>query len=27
VLGLGRTDGTGLVHPQRLFAWATSAQE
>lgn len=23
VLGLGRTDEAGLVHPQRLFAWAT----
>ena len=27
VLGLGRTDGAGLVHPQRLFVWATSAQD
>lgn len=25
VLGLGRVDESGLVHPQRLFAWATSA--
>ncbi len=23
VLGLGRTDDAGLLHPQRLFAWAT----
>lgn len=23
VLGLGRVDETGLLHPQRLFAWAT----
>jgi tRNA pseudouridine55 synthase len=25
VLGLGRTDEAGWVHPQRLFAWATPA--
>ncbi len=23
VLGIGRTDSAGLLHPQRLFAWAT----
>ena len=26
LLGIGRTDGGGLLHPQRLFAWATPSQ-
>lgn len=26
VLGIGRADSAGLLHPQRLFAWATPAQ-